>query len=206
MTNVTIIGAGNIGTVIAQLAHKGGAEVQVLARDGEKAAAANPTGTSGVLGHAPITGEIVVLALPYPAAQDVASAHQEQLAGKVVVDVSNPLDFATFDGLVVPPDSSAAAELAAALPGSRVVKAFNTNFGATLATGSAGTQPVTVLVAGDDNDAKAAVIGLVEAAGLHGVDAGALKRARELESIGLLQLTLGAAETITWTGGFTLNR
>ena len=67
--------------------------------------------------------------------------------GKVVVDITNPLDFQTFDSLVVPADGSAAAELAAKLPQAKVVKAFNTNFAATLGTGKVGQNTTTVLVA-----------------------------------------------------------
>ncbi|HEV7148909.1 MAG TPA: diguanylate cyclase, partial [Pedococcus sp.] len=114
----------------------------------------------------------------------------------------NPLNFETFDSLVVPADSSAAAEIAAALPNSHVLKAFNTTFAGTLTAGTVGPVPTTVLIAGDDADAKALLAGVVTAGGLHAVDAGSLRRARELESLGFLQLTMAAAEKISWTGGF----
>jgi predicted dinucleotide-binding enzyme len=120
------------------------------------------------------------------------------------VDITNPLNFETFDSLTVPADASAAAEIAAALPGSRVVKAFNTNFAGTLVAGDVGGQPTTVLLAGDDADAKAALADVVTAAGLRAVDAGGLKRARELESLGFLQIGLAAGEKISWTGGFAV--
>jgi len=88
-----------------------------------------------------------------------------------------------------------------------LVKAFNTNFAATLATGKVGGgATTTVLVAGDDADAKATLIGVVEAAGLGAVDAGSLKRAQQLEALGFLQLTLAVGEKIAWTGGFSLAR
>ncbi|MEU2472618.1 NADP oxidoreductase [Streptomyces sp. NPDC012842] len=113
-------------------------------------------------------------------------------------------DFETFDSLVVPADSSAAAELAAALPRSRVLKAFNTNFAATLLSGVVGEAelPTTVLITGDDADAKSLLADVVTAGGLRAVDAGSLKRARELEALGFLQLTLAAGAKIPWTGGF----
>jgi predicted dinucleotide-binding enzyme len=85
-----------------------------------------------------------------------------------------------------------------------VIKAFNTNFAGTLAAGTVDGQPTTVLVAGDDADAKALLTGLVSAAGLRAVDAGGLTRARELEAIGFLQITLAAAEKVSWTGGFAV--
>ncbi|MCF4119926.1 diguanylate cyclase [Antribacter sp. KLBMP9083] len=147
---------------------------------------------------------VVVLAVPYPALDGLAAIYGDQLTGKVVVDVSNPVDFATFDSLTVSPDSSATAELAARLPGARVVKAFNTNFAGTLASGETGGVPVTVLVAGDDADAKKSLIEVVTAGGVQAGDAGSLKRARELEAVGFLQMVLAVQETVGWGGGFAV--
>ena len=187
MTNLSILGTGNMGQAIAAIAGKGGHSVQLLGSgDGDTA----------------VTGEVVVLAVPYPAVSDVISQRGEQLAGKIVVDITNPLNFETFDSLVVPADSSAAAEIAAALPQSRVLKAFNTNFAATLAAGTVGSVNTTVLIAGDDADAKSTLAGVVTSGGLNAIDAGALTRARELEALGFLQLTLAVTEKISWTGGF----
>jgi 8-hydroxy-5-deazaflavin:NADPH oxidoreductase len=189
MAHVSIIGTGNMGQAIAGIVAKGGNGVELIGQ--------SDAGTQ-------VTGDVVVLAVPYPAVSDVLAARGESLAGKVVVDITNPLDFATFDSLVVPADSSAAAEIAAALPRSRVLKAFNTTFAGTLAAGTVGPLTTTVLIAGDDADAKALLAGIVTAGGLRAVDAGSLRRARELESLGFLQLTLAAAEKISWTGGFGL--
>lgn len=206
MTSVTVVGVGNVASAVADLARRGGAEVQVLARDASKAQAlASQLGASaGVIGDA-ISGDIVVLAVPYTAVGEIASAYGDQLNGKVLVDVSNPVDMATFDGLVVAADSSASAELQALAPGANIVKAFNTNFAATLSAGIAG-EPATVLIAGDDAEAREALAGLVAAAGLTAVEVGSLKRARELEAIGFLQITLAAQEKINWTGGFALKK
>ena len=208
MTSISIIGAGNMGTAIATIAATGGASVQLLAQDAEKtaaaAAAAGASVVSGVVGDA-LTGEIVVLALPYPAVAGVLAQYAGQLDGKILVDITNPLDFATFDSLVVPADGSAAQVIAETVPGARVLKAFNTTFAATLATGGVnGVAPTTVLVAGDDASAKEALIAVITAGGVAAVDAGALKRARELEALGFLQLTLAAGSSIGWTGGFAL--
>ena len=189
MTNVSIIGTGAMGTAIATLIEKGGNGVQVLG--------SNDTDKT-------VTGEVVVLAVPYPAVPQVLAQRAAELDGKVVVDITNPLDFETFDSLTVPTDSSAAAEIAAALPGARVVKAFNTNFAATLAAGTVGDLQTTVLIAGDDAAAKSLLADIVTAAGLRTIDAGSLRRARELESIGFLQITLAAGEKVAWTGGFAV--
>jgi NADPH-dependent F420 reductase len=187
MTNLSILGTGNMGQVIAAVAAKGGHSVQQL---GE-----NDLAT-------PVTGDVVVLAVPYPSVGDVIEQRGEQLAGKIVVDITNPLNFETFDSLVVPADGSAAAEIAAALPSSRVLKAFNTTFAGTLAAGTVGPLTTTVLIAGDDADAKSTLADIVTSGGLNAIDAGALKRARELEAVGFLQLTLAANEKVSWTGGF----
>ncbi len=205
MSTVTVIGTGNMGSAIAKIAAKGGAAVQIAARDTAKAQelAAEVGGTA--VGLDAVSGEIVVLAVPYPALAEIAGEIGDRLAGKVVVDLTNPVDFATFDGLVVPADSSAAAELAAALPQSRVVKAFNTNFAATLATGAVGGAVTTVQLAGDDDAAKDSLRGVIEAAGLKTVDAGSLKRARELEALGFLQMVLAVREQVAWTAGYAVH-
>lgn len=189
MATVSIIGTGNMGKAIGALAATGGHSVQVLTR----ADAATP-----------VSGDIVVLALPFSSLDDVIAERGDSLAGRIVVDITNPVNFETFDSLTVPADGSATAELAAALPKSHVLKAFNTNFASTLTEGTLGQSPTTVLIAGDDTDSKAALAQVVESAGLVAVDAGSLNRARELESLGFLQMTLAASEKISWTGGFAL--
>jgi predicted dinucleotide-binding enzyme len=85
-----------------------------------------------------------------------------------------------------------------------VLKAFNTTFAATLAAGMVGGLPTTVLIAGDDADAKSLLAGIVTAGGLRAMDAGSLRRARELEALAFLQITLAIADTIPWTGGFAV--
>jgi NADPH-dependent F420 reductase len=153
-----------------------------------------------------LTGDIVILAVPYPAVDSIIATYADALNGAIVVDITNPLDFSTFDSLGTPADSSAAAVIAEALPGAKVLKAFNTTFAATLATGSVGPVDTTVLVAGDDAEAKQAVIDLVNGGGVAAIDAGTLMRARELEALGFLQLTLAVGEKTPWTGGFALTR
>jgi predicted dinucleotide-binding enzyme len=189
MTTVSILGKGTMGTAIAGIVERGGNVAESFdSKDTDK----------------PVTGEVVVLAVPYPVVKDVLDQRADQLAGKIVVDITNPLDFETFDSLTVAPDSSATAEIAAALPSSQVLKAFNTNFAATLSSGTVGDAATTVLIAGDDADAKASLAEIVTAGGLVATDSGSLRRARELESLGLLQITLAASEKVGWTGGFAV--
>jgi NADPH-dependent F420 reductase len=189
MAHVSIIGTGNMGQAISSVVTKGGNTVDLVGHgDADKT----------------VTGDVVVLAVPYPAVAEIIAQRGDQLAGKVVVDITNPVNFETFDSLVVPAESSATAEIASALPESRVVKAFNTNFAATLASGTVADQPTTVLIAGDDADAKEQLAEVVKAGGLQTADAGDLRRARELEALGFLQIKLAATEQIGWTGGFAV--
>ncbi|MCK0113324.1 NADPH-dependent F420 reductase [Ornithinimicrobium sp. F0845] len=187
MTHISIIGTGAMAQAISGIVTKGGNTVELL---GQSDAARS------------ITGDIVVLAVPYPAVDQVIAERPGQFDGKIVVDITNPLNFETFDSLVVPAEGSAAQVIAEKLPNSTVLKAFNTTFAGTLASGAVGPLPTTVLIAGDDSDAKATLSGIVSAGGVKAVDAGALKRAREMEALGFLQLTLAASERISWTGGF----
>ncbi|GAA5202101.1 NADPH-dependent F420 reductase [Microbacterium jejuense] len=191
MTSITIFGKGNMGQAIGGVLARGGADIQHI--------------DSSVTG-AVVQGDIVVLAVPYGALPAIVEAYGSQLAGRTVVDITNPLDFSTFDALVVPAGSSAAAELQQALPDAIVLKAFNTNFAATLVSGREGDATTTVLVAGDDDEAKRGLIAAVTAGGLEAVDAGPLSRAHELEAIGFLQLSLAVGEKISWTGGLALVR
>jgi predicted dinucleotide-binding enzyme len=189
MTSITIFGAGNMGTAIDEVLTAGGATVDHI-RSGDQ--------------PGPVNGDIVILAVYYAALPDILAKYADKLAGKTVVDITNPVNLQTFDSLVVPPDSSAAEELAAALPNSQVLKAFNTTFAGTLSAKKVGPMMTTVLVVGDDADAKAALVNAVKAGGVEALDAGGLNRARELEAMGFLQIKLAAAEQVGWTGGFAV--
>lgn len=175
---ITIFGKGNMGQAIGKNFAEAGNNVQYY----------------GSKDTAQQLGDIVVMAVPYPALAALAKQYQAELAGKIVVDITNPLNFETWDKLVVPADSSAAQQLQELLPESKVLKAFNTNFAATLQSGKIGELPTTVLVAGDDEDAKAAFKSALASSALRVLNAGKLKRAREMEATGFLQMTLAASE------------
>jgi NADPH-dependent F420 reductase len=192
--DVTIIGTGNMARGIATRLLAGGHEITLLGTEAGKAEnLASEVGGSvgaGVVGDE-ISGDVVVLAVPYDAAATVLRGYGEALSGKTVVDISNPVDWQTFDDLVTPPDSSAAEEIQKGAPeGVSLVKAWNTTFAGTLVAGEVAGQPLDVYVAGDDVGAKESVIGLVESGGSRAIDAGPLRRARELERLGFLGMTL----------------
>jgi 8-hydroxy-5-deazaflavin:NADPH oxidoreductase len=196
---VTIIGAGKMGRGIGTRLVTGGNDVEIVDRDpaearalaGELQAAAKAgTTATAVDADGAFGGEVVVLAVYYPNLAEAAAQYRDRLAGKVLVEISNPIDFSTMDGLATPPDSSAAEELAAAVPEGTVVKAFNTTFANTLVPGAGGGQQLDVFMAGDDEEAKRTVAGLIEAGGLRPIDAGPLRRARQLEQLGFLHIAV----------------
>jgi predicted dinucleotide-binding enzyme len=194
VVKVTIIGAGNMGRAIGTRVVAGGNEVELVDRNPEDAnALAQELGGSASALEAgrPFGGEVVVIALYYPFTLEAVEQYRDQLAGKVVVEISNPVDVETWDRLATPPDSSGAEEAAKLVPqGTPVVKAFNTTFAGTLVAGEVAGQQLDVLIAGDDDGAKQKVAELVEAGGLRPLDVGPLLRARQLEHVGLLHIVL----------------
>lgn len=191
---VTIVGAGNMGRGIGTRAVAGGHDVEIVDRDpAEAQALADELGGSATALEqgTPFGGEVVVFALYYPGIKDAVEQYGDQLAGKVVVDITNPLDTETWDSLVTPPGSSSAEEVAQLVPqGASVVKAFNTTFAGTLVAGEVDGQQLDVLIAGDDEAAKRKVSQLAADGGLRPVDVGPLRRAQQLENLGFLHISL----------------
>jgi predicted dinucleotide-binding enzyme len=188
MSSISIIGTGTMASAIGALAVKGGNTVEIIGRDQSKAAElAKSLGgaTTGEFG-AVSAGDIVIVALGYANVVPVVAQYGDALAGKVIVDICNPVN-AEADGLATPDGTSSAQEVAHAAPGSAsVVKAFNTTFGAALAKG----QPLDVLIAGDDEQAKAAVSEFVDSLKLRPLDVGGLNMAHYLEGTGLVMIGL----------------
>lgn len=204
MTSISIIGSGKMSGAIAEVATRAGASIQIIKRSAASRSAARPGFDYGVMGE-DLIGDLVVLAVPYSAYSSILEHYRDRLSEKIVIDISNPIDFSTYDELKSPADSSTAAELAKLLPeGTAVVKAFNVNLGDTLTSGTNGTTRTTVLYAGDYADAKMAVAALIEAAGMRAVDVGPLSRARELEAMGFLQIIMASLGKTRYESGFTL--
>jgi predicted dinucleotide-binding enzyme len=189
MSNISIIGTGNMARTIGALAVAGGNTVEVIGRDQSKAAelakALGGSTTTGEFGAVP-AGDIVIVALGYANVVPVVAQYGNALAGKVIVDICNPVNSAG-DGLAIPDGTSIAQNVAGAAPASAsVVKAFNTTFGAVLAKG----QPLDVFIAGDDERAKAAVAEFVDSLKLRPLDVGGLDLAHYLEGTGLVMIGL----------------
>ena len=199
--NVLIIGAGNMGRGIATRLAAAKANLVIHDIDASKAQAiaSELGGTTPGAARVTVTetpreavasSDVVILASWYNANLDMAKTLGTALDGKIVVDISNPLN-ESYDGLVTEPGTSAAETIRAVLPaGAKLLKAFNTTFAGTLVAGEVSGQTLDVFIAGDDDGAKATLAELVRAGGLNPVDVGALERARQLEALGLLGITL----------------
>jgi hypothetical protein len=192
--NVTIIGAGNMGSALLKQLSRAGHKVRITGRDAAKvkalaadhdgAIAAEPADALG-------DSSVVIVATGYadavPALRSLGS-----LEGRTVIDLTNPLA-PDFMSLTVGHETSAAEEIAKALPGADVVKAFNTLFAQVLADGPAFAdgQVAPVFVASDSERAKETAKALIESMGFKAVDAGGLKNARYLEPLAGLNIYLG---------------
>lgn len=189
MSTISIIGSGNMARSIGAAALRAGNTVEISGRDPAKTAAAvralGDGATAGTWG-APPTGEIVILAVLFTGAVQAVSEYGQALAGKIIVDITNPFN-ADASGLTLPQDTSATQLIAEATPAdAQVVKAFNTLFAHILAAG----EPVDVFVVGDDPQSKASVSAFITGLGLRPRDAGDLRMAHWLEGLGLLEVNL----------------
>ncbi len=172
---IGIIGAGNIGGALGEIWTAKGDDVLYGVRPGS-----NAPGPSGTIAQAASHGEVVALAVPWPAVQDVLR-EAGNLDGKVLVDCTH----GGWDS-----SSSGAKKIAGWAPGARVVKAFNQTGYENLRHPDFGGHPALTLVAGDDVEAKTIVLALGRDAGLDMVDAGPLASAGLLEGLASLWIQL----------------
>jgi NADPH-dependent F420 reductase len=202
---VAIIGAGNVGKALAGSISRAGHEVTISASTPESARqAADAVGVAAAESNVDAASRagVVILAVPFVGAgSEVAREIRDVVAGKTVVDATNPLK-ADASGLATT-GTSAAEEFQKLLPDARVIKAFNTIFAANQASPS---PEIDAYVAGDDGDAKQEVIGLAESLGFTPLDVGSLQTARALEAMAYLNIGLNAANGWSWTSAWKLER
>jgi hypothetical protein len=190
---LAIIGSGNVGGALGKLWAEKGHDVTFGSRDpsadGVKAAAAAAGGAAiaNVAGAA-AGAEVVVIAVPWTAVPATIEAAGD-LSGKIILDATNPLE-ADLSGLAVDSSTSAAQEIAKLAGGAAVVKAFNSTGAGNYSNPGFGGQAASMLICGDDDDAKATVAQLTESLGFDVVDAGPLANASSLESLALLWIKL----------------
>jgi len=176
-TRIAIMGDGNVGSALARGLQRAGHEVRSVGKD------------KGAMREVATWGEVVLLAVPFGAIDDVVREVGDALAGKTVVDVTNALDASM--NLAVGFTTSGAEELQKKLPEARVVKAFNTVFAQHMDSGRLGDKPLTAFVAADDAGAKQTVLELARGIGFDAVDAGPLKNARLLEPLAFFNIQMG---------------
>ncbi len=191
---ITVIGAGNMGSAFVKQLVRAGHQVKVTGRDFSKAqqvAAANPGAVAVATAGAADASDVVVLATGYADAVTALKA-VGNLDGKTVIDITNPLT-ADYMGLTIGHDTSAAEEIAKAVPQARIVKGFNTVFAQVLAEGAdlGNGQKVNVFLASDNAQAKDSASLVAESMGFIVVDAGRLNNARYLEPVAGLNIYLG---------------
>lgn len=205
--NIAIIGSGRMAKGIATRAIAGNHEVKIYDRDETKAkelAIQLGENAQAASLKEKIDEEIVILALPYMAILEVAKEISGSWGGKIIVDISNPVDFQTFE-LATPAGSSGAEEIAKLLPKSaKLAKAFNTTFSGTLMAGNIEGKKLDVFVATDSQEAADTLIKLAEDGGMRGIYAGPLKRARALEGMQLIQMSLQEKLGTNWMSGIKI--
>ena len=175
---ISIIGDGNVGSALSRGLERAGHEVTTCGHDAERER------------ELAESGEIIILAVPFEAIDDVASTIGHRADGKTVIDVTNVIT-PDMKGLAVGFTTSGAEEWQKRLPQAHVIKAFNTEFANTMDSGEAKGEQLTAFIAGDDPHAKETVIELAEDIGFDPVDAGPLQNARLLEPLALLNVQLG---------------
>ena len=185
---IAIIGKGNVGSALESGLSRTGHDVRAVGRETSAREAAEGA-------------DLIILAVPFAAVGEAAREIGSAASGKVVIDVTNALT-PTMELAVDTSTTSGAEELQKTLPEARVVKAFNTSFAAAMATGHMNGEQLAGLVAADDADAKALVLGVVQQLGFDPIDAGPLATARLLEPLALLNIKLGFVQGYGPNSGF----
>jgi NADPH-dependent F420 reductase len=191
-----VIGSGKIGRSIGKWAAKAGYDVIFSARDmshaDEAAKEAGNNAGSGSVRDVTGSADMILLAVPYRSVKDILKESGTDLKGKILIDVTNPLN-QDYSGLAVGLTTSAAEEIQKSVPEAKVVKAFNTIFAAVFESRNPeiNGKKVAVFYASDDETAKSKVAGLITKMGFDAVDTGPLKSARTLEPLALLNINLG---------------
>ena len=202
---IAIVGAGNVGKALSAAAVAAGHDVAVSATSRESAEdAAAAAGARAAADNADAVNgaEVVVLAVPHAAVAGIAEELGSALAGKVVVDTSNPVNDTYSDLVTV--GTSSAEELQRQLPDASVIKAFNTNFASRHGNPTEGGAPLDAFIAGDDANAKAKVGEFASSLGYRVIDAGELRMARSLEEMAFLNIKLNASNEWSWQSGWKL--
>ncbi len=202
-----------MGAAIAKALAKGNDRLLLISKEEEKlevlkAAITNEHPLADVEGmscamHGSWEADIIILATPYEAQADIAEKIREVASQKIVISIANPLN-ATYDALVTNPNTSAAEELQALLPHSKVVKAFNTTYAANFAQTVIAGKQADAFIAGDNEAALETTAELVKTTGFNPIIAGKLSVSRTLEAMQLLLIQLTMKYNYNWLAGWKI--
>jgi hypothetical protein len=211
---IAVIGAtGNMGSSISKGLSKGAYRLLLCANDQEKTQAlineiksTRPAGEITAVdcsGKVDWQADVIILAVPFSAEKELAAHIKEAARQKIVVSIANPMN-KTHDGLVTPPESSAAEELQKLLPDATVVKAFNTTFAADFTQPVIDGKQVDCFIAGNDEAALQTVAGLVKTIGFNPLIAGDLSVSGTLERMQLMLIQMGMKYNYNWLAGWKI--
>ena len=209
---IAVIGAtGNMGSAISKSLSKGNyrlllfstklEEAQLLADDIRSANEEADVEAVQCSREAGLEADIIIMAVPYQAEQEIAGKIEDVANQKIVVSISNPIN-ADYNGLITAPDTSAAEELQKLLPHAKVVKAFNSTFAGDFGQSIIDGKQVDAFVAGNDTEALETVSELVSVAGFNPIIAGGLSVSRTLENMQLLLIQLTIKNNYNWVAGW----
>lgn len=174
---ISVIGSGGIGGTVGTLWANAGHEVLFSSRNPEKLSAlvatAGSSARAGTIAEAASFAEVIFLAVYYWTTNDALTA-AGSLAGKIIIDATNPYNRNDAGEIQRVPNVSSALELAQKVPQAKVVKAYNMLPTATLANEHHRADPYVLFYCGDDGEAKAIVAQLITDSGFVGVDIGGL--------------------------------
>ena len=205
---VGVLGSGVVGQVLAAGFQKHGYDVMIGSREGNKLAewSAKTGVPEGTMAQAAAHGDIVVLAVGGGVASDAIALVRDSLAGKVVIDATNPIGGAPEDGVIrffTGPNESLMERLQAQAPEARFVKAFSCVGNAWMVNPNFPGGPPTMFICGNDGEAKATVTGILSAFGWDTADMGGVKSARAIEPLCQLWCLPGVLRN-QWTHAFKL--
>lgn len=199
---IAVIGAGKVGAAIACALRRADHTVVFGIRAPDPAVA-----DQRPIGEATEWAEVAVIAVPFAAVADIAAAATAGLAGKPVLDLTNPLGMVEGAlGLTIGHTASGGERVAALLPGAHVIKVFNQTGLENLADALSYPVRPVMFAAGDDEAAKAVAIGLAADCGFEAIDAGGLRNSRLLEPLAMLWIELARKRGLGADFAFTLTR
>jgi NADPH-dependent F420 reductase len=211
---IAVIGAGNVGGTLGKRWARAGHEVAFGARNPAEAKVAalikesGPSARAASVPEAVREAAVVVLTVPWDNARDALTTAGD-LRGRILIDATNPVPLTPEglrQGLVIGHTTSGGEQVARWAEGARVVKAFNTTGWPNMADPVYGSQGLSMLLCGDDAEAKKVAADLARQLGFEPVDVGPLRSARYLEAVAMLWIDMAVLQGFGTSFGFQVVR